>query len=312
MAKIDLEFDGFSALSVRQSIDTAADEFKLDMLQTDGIKEIFAPRNYTPVKLAVGSGETFLTGRVLAVSANLSAAGMSVAAQGAGDAIVLAQSTLPAIQLNNQSLYDIVNFVASKFDLCVRTEHPMPHIARAACDTGTNAFEFLNGLCKDHNFLLYSAPDGALIINKQDPDLDSAVVLSEGDLLGAEISMSFDGTKMSRHYVAHGQSDGQDIFARYEYKSVPFYCIKHISVQEAPAQKIRWQLLRDNIEAYSLTINISRWESPKGDYWRKGQIVKLDYPKMWLSGYFRARSIEFKLSNNDKSTSLTLERLLEE
>lgn len=311
MAKVDVEFDGFSSLSITSSIDNVADEFKFDMLQTQGIMEIFRPFSYTPVELTIGSSVPLLTGRVLATSANLSAGSTAVSAQGASLAVTLAQSTLPSIHLENMSLFDVVNFVAQKFGLTTTLRTHSPAVSVASCPTGSNAFEFLNQIAKDHNCLLYSGPDGSLVIDSQDPDIASAIPLSIDDENCAEASISFDGSKLSHLYVATGNTDGKDIFAQYVYNAVPFMCIKHIDAQEKPAQKLRWQVLRDNIEAYSLTMNLPRWENPRGEVWQKGQVVKLDYPDIWLHGYYRARTVSLTLSNSEKKTSLTLEKLLE-
>lgn len=311
MAKLDLEFDGFSSLSVTQSIDNIADEFKLDMLQTHSIQEFFRPFAYTPVELKIGNSKPFLTGRILATSANYSAGSLAVSVQGASLAVTLAQSTLPSIQMDGQNLFDIVNFVAQKFGLKAKPNITAPRVQQARCDTGTNAFEFLNNLAKDHNCLIYSDTDGSILLDSQEPDVSKALLLHPDDHIGADLSISFDGSKLSRLYVAHGQTDNQNIFAQYVYETVPFMCIKHIDAQENPAQKIHWQLLRDNIEAYSLTIRLPKWENPNGEHWQKGQILKLDYPQIWLEGYYRARSISFEMSNNEKSTSMSLEKILE-
>ena len=313
MNKIDLSLDGFTGIEITTSLDAVSDEFRFNLLQTDNVKKLFAPFSFSPVSLAIAD-ENILSGYVLATSAALSASNVAVTAQGASKGIVLANSTLPAINLENKTLADVCRFVCQKFGLDFQEKVASTTVPRASCERGTVAFDFLNNLAREQKCLLYSLADGSICLDSSSPDLSKIYKIDETSSQGFDVSVQFDGTKFAHFYVASGQVNNQNLYGDYEYDIQPLPFIRHLGIEQNPNLAIKNQIVRDNIEAMKVSLSVQGWENPEGKMWQKGQVFQLNYPSLWLDdeSKFRARSITFSLDAGNRSTSFVLEKIVGE
>jgi prophage tail gpP-like protein len=312
-------YDGWKEVSVRRSLDEAADTF--DLTLTDRWSEMMARR---PLRLGepcqvLIDGQKLITGYVDRITPRYDARSRSLTVCGrskVADLVDCSEFT-GDVQYNNLTLNKIAEIVCRPFGVRVVSEIITAAIRVATANKGETVFEFLERYARTQAVRLTSNPDGDLVISRAaNRRLTTALKLGENILEG---SGEFSQRDRFSHYYFLGQHGGWDddngetaahVVGRTADTAVryrPTTILTEGAVNTAEAQRrAEWQRNVAYGRSRQVTYTVTGWTHAEG-LWEPNWLVQVFDEWMGFDGeWLMIGGVEFVMGARGKRALLTV------
>ena len=285
------EIKNWTGVTITQALDQAADAFSVqapfDPKRME-LRQAFRPFGYQPVQVYLDN-DRVLTGTVDKIEIAISATDRILTVTGRSLAAAAVDCSIEGeLEYSGLTLYTIARQVLKPFGVTPRGDNDTDPLEIARAEYGQKVYDFLNRLAAPRNLLLYSAPDGKLVISwarwlKREP-AQAALIEGESSLLS--VSASFDGSQRFRCYKAATQFAGEtDIEGEVTDIGISAHR-PYLSVEGDMDADPRQTAARKRTEALaaalSVTATVTGWRAPGGKPWTKGGAVTLQAPSAML------------------------------
>jgi len=314
-------YEGFKNVRLTRSLTSLTGSFEIVLTDKFQIqKEDFTLKPGLSIECSIGTFKVF-TGYIDQFAIHTTANSRNITISGrdkTGDLVDC--SVASPNEFNNMDILQIANKICSPFGIGVKIfGAPGSKIEKFTIQQAETAFEALERLAKKRDFLITSAPDGDLVLEKK------GVVRSGTDLIEGEntlaISCRFDNTERFSKYIVKGQSTsllggiGDATSGKGEASDQGIERYRPLVIIAESSSKVddckkraSWEANMRAARSTEISVLTRGWIKEDGLLWASNQLVNLDSISSGIKQQFLISEIKMEQSDRGRLTELSLIR----
>jgi len=277
--KISQGIDKISTIDFSTPFDHEADKFK----------ETFQPLSYKNTTVTVG-GDPLFTGTVLPVNPVLQPDRKTMSVTAYATPGVLGDCSAPAnafpLEFNGQTIKEIADKLLKPFGLsAVLSGSAGAVFKKVSLSTGSNILSFLIGLAKQRGLLITDNNLGELLIYELKTDATPVAILKQGESPLVSVTPNIDPQNYYSHITGIEPTKTGKKGSKYTEKNPHLNgVIRPLSftvpdTEDSDIKKaVKAKMGRMFGEAVTYSVNVSSWNTPNGEQWKKGDIIEITAP----------------------------------
>lgn len=297
------------------------DSLVFEIPMTDEAKSIFKPFTFNSVQVYVGSALIF-NGTVISVAPSLTQSGRTLSVACYPVCGVLNDCMLPVnafpLEFVNKSITDIVTEVCDYFGIKVKNlSGNGAYFDLVSLKPDQKVLDFLIELANQRSLILTNDENGDLILYKLNPSSEPVANLSEGYAPLESVSCSFNHQNYYSHISGIEPPDLGFQGSVYTLKNKrlkgvlrPYtYELKNSGKGQNNKLDVNAKMGRMFANSLEYNVTVSSWRDASGNIWRKGSLITLLAPSVFVDSVFDfvIRDVSLsKTTDYKESAALTL------
>jgi prophage tail gpP-like protein len=299
---------GFQTASLNLSMINFADSFSFAF--PISLSTFISPFKYESVEIYIGQ-ELILTGHIAKCSMTTTETQATINVEGRSKiGLALNSSVSTPKEYKNQKLSAIAKEILGRYSIKVIIEEDVV-IPTAHTTIAEHIYQFFQDFIIENGLLLYSLPNGDVILTSIEKTKQVEQTLELGDGMVRSINTSYNGDELYSQYIMKSQIRGKNIkdnIVNNRHINIyrPSVFINRGVIDIQVANKTRY--LNSFALAISINITLVGWRKKNGELWRKNEYVIIYSPlnNVNKETKFLIREVSFSISSGKQITALDL------